>query len=632
MISFFAAIVAMTNMCGVVTVDTHGARVISYIPEGGEEVFFVSETGTGGMPLCWPWFTGNGPSKDSRRHGIARYKDFEVVGTERIGNDSTLTLQLKSDDETRRLFPHDFALTVKVRMNDRLTVSMIGENTGKEPFAVTEAFHPYFAVSDSGKCIVEDIDSDEYRLVDPSRGWTLSFADEGEKGRYIWRPNPKSHLSKSVSPILPDDWRRFICVENGTLKKEDAYILKPGECHTLTRVIRLTSTYDNAKPINLQDQIETVAKAGGGRVTVPAGEWFTKKVHLRSNVELHLDDNATLVFSDDPKDYLPTVRSSYSAIEFYGLSPLIYAYGATNVSVTGGGILTTRMALWRDWFLRDNAIMDENQRQLYYWGENDVPVDERRFKDPCKARVRPSFIEFERCGNVRLDGFRMRYSPLWCVHLRLCDDVHVSGLDIRARGHNNDGIDVNSSRNVLIENCTLDQGDDAFVIKSGRDRDGRRVGVPCENVTIRNCTVKRGVTLLGVGSEVSGGVRNIRLHDCRITERANAMLRVKTSDRKGAYIENITVSNVTVTAQINHLISLITNLDYQWGRYPARERMLTRIDGVKVENVTADSALSIYALHGDSRLPARNFTIRNVKAKTLRSENFSENVELDFVR
>ncbi|MBR3923244.1 MAG: hypothetical protein IKJ45_09025, partial [Kiritimatiellae bacterium] len=124
----------------------------------------------------------------------------------------------------------------------------------------------------------------------------------------------------------------------------------------------------------------------------------------------------------------------------------------------------------------------------------------------------------------------------------------------------------------------------------------------------------------------------ILLHDCRITERANAMLRVKTSDRKGAYIENITVSNVTVTAEINHLISLITNLDYQWGRYPARERMLTRIDGVKVENVTADSVLSIYALHGDSRLPTRNFTIRNVKAKTLRSENFSENVELDFVR
>jgi D-hexose-6-phosphate mutarotase len=248
MTSLFAAIVAMTNMCGVVSVDTHGARVVSYIPRGGEEVFFVSETGTGGMPLCWPWFGGNGPYEDSRRHGIARYMDFEVIGTEHIGNDSTLTLQLKSDEETRKQFPHDFTLTVKVRMNDRLTVSMIGTNTGKEPFAVTEALHPYFAVSDSEKCIVENIDSDEYRLVDPARGWMLSFTDEGERGRHIWRPNPKSHLSKSVSSIQPDDWRRFICVENGTFKKEDAYILKPGESHTLTRVIRLTFTHGNAKP------------------------------------------------------------------------------------------------------------------------------------------------------------------------------------------------------------------------------------------------------------------------------------------------------------------------------------------------------------------------------------------------
>lgn len=246
MTSLFAAIVAMTNMCGVVSVDTHGARVVSYVPEGGEEVFFNSEAGTGGMPLCWPWFAGHGPYENSRRHGLARYVDFEVVGTERIGNDSTLTLRLESNAETRRHFPHDFRLTVSVRMNDRLTVSMTGENTGKTPFAVTEAFHPYFAVSDSTRCVVEGTDAPEYSLSDPAAGWTLSFSDDGAKDRYVWRPNPKSHLSKTVSPITADDWRRFICVENGTVKKENAYVLKPGESHTLTRVIRLVSTYGNA--------------------------------------------------------------------------------------------------------------------------------------------------------------------------------------------------------------------------------------------------------------------------------------------------------------------------------------------------------------------------------------------------
>ena len=248
MTSFFAAIVAITNLCGAVRIETHGARVVSYVPAGGREVFFVSEKGTGGMPLCWPWFAGNGPNADSRRHGIARYMDFEVAGMESGDRDSSAVLRLKSDDDTRRLFPHDFTLAVKVGLTDRLTVSMTGENTGKEPFKVTEALHPYFAVSNSSKCIVEDVDSREYRLVDPSSGLTLSFSDEGGKGRHIWRPNPKSHLSKSVSPIAPGDWRRFICVENGTFKKEDAYMLNPGERHTLTRTIRLVSPNGNDLP------------------------------------------------------------------------------------------------------------------------------------------------------------------------------------------------------------------------------------------------------------------------------------------------------------------------------------------------------------------------------------------------
>ncbi len=630
MAPFLAAIVALTNSYGIVSVDTHGARVVSYVPEGGEEVLFVSKTGTGGVPLCWPWFAGLGP-EGAQRHGLARYCDFKVVGKKRYSScGSELILRLESDEQTRKLFPHDFALTVSVRLNDRLTLSMTGENTGSRPFEVTEAFHPYLAVGDSPQCREERDVSGEWRLHDPVLGRTVAFTDEGGSGRRLWRPNPESHLSKTVSPIEPDDWRKFICPENGTLEKARAYVLKPGESHTLTRTIRLASTHNNAKPIDLQPQIEAVAAAGGGRVTVPPGEWLSKgAVHLRSNVELHLDEGAVLVFPDDPEAYLPAVRSSYSCIEFYGLSPLIYAYGATNVSVTGGGTLTTRMGLWRDWFMRETATMDANQRRLYSWGESDTPVEERRFEDLRTARIRPAFVEFERCANVRLENFRLRYSPLWCVHLRLCDGVCVRGIDIRARGHNNDGIDVDASRNVLIEGCTLDQGDDAFVIKSGRDRDGRRVGVPCENVEIRNCTVKRAHTLIGVGSEVAGGVRNISLHDCRVTERANAVIRVKTSDRKGAYIENVAVSNVEISAaaDIGALVSLITDIDYQWKKYPPREHIVTRIDGFRVENVRAHGTVrKVYALYGDARLPPENIVIRDVTAASIREPSVAKNI------
>ena len=234
-----AAMVALTNLCGTVGIDTHGARVVSYSPAGGEEVFFVSETGTGGMPLCWPWFAGLGPCADSRRHGIARYRDFRTVSlVNRSPMDSELTLRLDSDEDTRREFPHDFSLTVTIRLTDRLAAAMTCTNAGGEPFAVTEAFHPYFAVADQARCHVEGETEAEYFLVDEISGRRLSFTDKGGTGRYVWRAKPGNHNAKTVSSLAPDDWRRFVCVENGTLEKARAYTLKPGESHTLVRTIR----------------------------------------------------------------------------------------------------------------------------------------------------------------------------------------------------------------------------------------------------------------------------------------------------------------------------------------------------------------------------------------------------------
>ena len=128
-----ATIVALTNLMGTVEIDTRGARVTSYVPVGGSEVFFASETGTGGMPLCWPWFAGRGPA-GSKRHGLVRDRVFKVVGNKRHASwDRELTLRLESDEETRKVFPHDFALTVSVRLNDRLTVTMVGEKRGQTP-------------------------------------------------------------------------------------------------------------------------------------------------------------------------------------------------------------------------------------------------------------------------------------------------------------------------------------------------------------------------------------------------------------------------------------------------------------------------------------------------------------------
>lgn len=615
----FSSIVALTNLCGIVSVDTRGARIVSYVPVGGDEVFSPSHADTGGMPLCWPWFAEHGPSVRSRQHGVARYHDFKVESIKsREAWDSELTLRLDSNAETHREFPHDFTLEVSIRLTDRLTVSMSGTNTGRNPFPVAEAFFPYFSVGDSELCRIDDAGAGGCLIADPVSENELSLICEGGDCR-VWRP-------KDVPTVPSGDGKRSICIGVGAFTGDGAHILNPGENHSLTCAIRLATTHIGAKPIDLQPSIDACAASGGGRVNVPPGKWLSRAIRLGSNVELHLPEDATVVFRDEPDACLPAVRTSYSAIECYGLSPMIYAFGATNVSITGCGTLIARMGLWREWFLRDAADMDCTQRRLYTWGENDTPVEERRFADLRTARMRPCFVEFERCGNVRLEGFRIRHSPLWCVHLRLCDRAVVRGLDICARGHNNDGIDVNASRNVLIEDCTLDQGDDGFVIKSGRDRDGRRVGVPCENVEIRNCIVKRAHTLIGVGSEVSGGVRNIALHDCRVEGYVTSVVRVKTSDRKGAFIKNVAVSNVVVEADVGSIVRLQTDVDYQWRKYPPREHMVTLIDGLRVENVKADSVASVYSLHGDSRLPPRNIMIQNIAVKECRGANIAENI------
>lgn len=191
--------------------------------------------------------------------------------------------------------------------------------------------------------------------------------------------------------------------------------------------------------------VDAAHDAGGGRVTVPAGTWFTGPIQFRSNVELHVDDAATVRFNGDPMAYRPLVRSSFSGIECYSLSPLVHAQGCTNVAVTGGGLFTPVMDTWRIWFDRETPEMLAAMGQLYAWGEGDEPVENRRAADLPGARFRPCFFEFENCRNVRLEGFRIRQSPLWTIHLRLCQDVVVRGLDIFGLGHNNDGIDICSS-------------------------------------------------------------------------------------------------------------------------------------------------------------------------------------------
>lgn len=246
---------------------------------------------------------------------------------------------------------------------------------------------------------------------------------------------------------------------------------------------------------------------GGGRVVIPKGEWLTGPIHLKSNINLYMEEGAVLRFTDTPSDYLPAVMTSWEGMECYNYSPLIYASDCENIAITGKGVLAPKMDTWRIWFARPQAHM-EALRKLYTMASTDVPVEERQMAVG-ENNLRPHLIHLNRCRNVLLDGFKIRESPFWTIHLYMCKGGIVRGLDVKANGHNNDGIDLEMSRNFLIENCKFDQGDDAVVIKSGRNRDAWRLGTPCENIVVRNCQVMEGHTLLGIGSELSGGVRNV---------------------------------------------------------------------------------------------------------------------------
>lgn len=371
---------------------------------------------------------------------------------------------------------------------------------------------------------------------------------------------------------------------------------------------------DNTKAIG--DAIEACNQAGGGRVVVPAGIWLTGPVHFKSNVNLHLEENAVLSFTDNPSAYLPAVMTSWEGLECYNYSPLLYAFDCENVAITGKGTLKPKMGTWKVWFKRPQPHLNA-LKELYTKASTDVPVVERQMAEG-ENHLRPHLIHFNRCKNVLLDGFKIRESPFWTIHIYLCDGGIARNLDVRAHGHNNDGIDLEMTRNFLVEDCVFDQGDDAVVIKAGRNQDAWRLNTPCENIVIRNCKILKGHTLLGIGSEISGGIRNVYMHNCTVPNSVMRLFFVKTNHRRGGFIENIYMKNVT-SGSAQRLLEIDTEVLYQWKNLvPTYEERITRINGIHMENVTCGSVDAIYELKGCEKLPVENVSIKNVQVGTVR--------------
>lgn len=304
----------------------------------------------------------------------------------------------------------------------------------------------------------------------------------------------------------------------------------------------------------IRNAIAACAAAGGGRVMVPAGVYLTGAIRLKSNVNLHVAEGATLRFSTDPKHYLPLVFTRWEGTECMNYSPLIYAFEEMNIAVTGLGTLDGQADTSRWWPWKGNARSGWQQGQpsqiaarnrLMKMGEDGVPVAQRIFGEG--HFLRPPFVQAYSSKNVLIEDVTIRNSPFWELHPVLSSNVTVRRVKISSLGPNNDGCDPESCTDMLIEGCEFSTGDDCIAIKSGRNNDGRRVGKACENLIVRDCSMKDGHGGVSIGSEVSGDVRNVYVDHCRMdSPHLERALRLKSNAVRGGVLENVYFTNNTV--------------------------------------------------------------------------------------
>jgi polygalacturonase len=293
------------------------------------------------------------------------------------------------------------------------------------------------------------------------------------------------------------------------------------------RVDMLTAgAVSDGKTLNttvINSTIERLHKAGGGTLYFAAGTYLTGPITLQSNITIELEAGATLRFSDNFDLYLPFVEMRYEGVMMKSFHPLIYATDCENITIKGEGTLDGQGKAWWNgiWQIESNLkkgiTSDVNKYQAMWDAANDTTAlyaeTNADYRGTLKRRFfRPPFIHPLRCTNVRIVGVKIMNSPFWTVNPELCDNVTVDGVTINnPLSPNTDGINPESCRNVHINNCHISVGDDCITIKSGRDAQGRRIGRPCENITLTNCTMLAGHGGVVIGSEMSGGVRKVTI-------------------------------------------------------------------------------------------------------------------------
>lgn len=328
---------------------------------------------------------------------------------------------------------------------------------------------------------------------------------------------------------------------------------------------------------SITDAIIACNNKGGGVVLIPKGLWLSGPIVLLSDVNLHVAKDALLQFTADKSQY-KLVEGNWEGQPAYRNQSPISATDATNIAITGNGIIDGKGDVWRavqhrqfseiEWnaLLAKGGVLSDDQ-SIWYPSESYargaktknpsaiMPGKTAADYDSIKDFFRPNLLVFTRCKKVLLEGVTFQNSPAWCLHPLMCEDLTVRNIYAKNPwyAHNGDGIDVESCSNVLIEGSTFDVGDDGICIKSGRNEEGRKRGMPTQNVEVKNCVVYHAHGGFVIGSEMSGGARDIYVHDCTFIG-TDIGLRFKTVRGRGGVVERIYASNINMKDIVNEAI------------------------------------------------------------------------------
>ena len=384
----------------------------------------------------------------------------------------------------------------------------------------------------------------------------------------------------------------------------------------------------------INQTIEKASSEGGGTIYFPAGVYLTATIHMKSNITLYVESGAVLRFSDRFEDYLPFVKIRWEGTVMNTLSPLIYAHDAENLTITGRGTLNGNGFKWWSWEKETRELIKKNGGKLpalnklqRMWEEANEDLEISDYYKPSLERrmFRPPFIQFYECNNVLIENVKIVNSPFWTVNPEFCDNVTIKGITIdNVPSPNTDGINPESCRNVHISDCHISVGDDCITIKSGRDAQARRLGVPCENITITNCTMLSGHGGVVIGSEMSGSVRKVTISNC-IFDGTDRGIRIKSTRGRGGVVEDIRVSNIVMSNIKREAVVL--NLKYSKMPAEPKSERTPIFRNVHISGMTVTDVKTPIKIVGLEEAPISDIVLRDIHIQEGKQKCIFENCE-----